>query len=371
MNKTVLHFYEGLWAGLAAPLVRRLDAEQVHHLVIEGLRAADAVPLAVAAAGWLNRGAFPHQPTVVGGVTLPHPAILAAGFVKGDGFSTEADALQAAARRNIIPGWRAMPALVGPVEFGSFTPQPRVGNSGRVLWRDDETASTQNRIGLRNPGAAAAARFLAARAEVLPAVWGVNLAPTPGSDGDDELSGLLRAAAHFQAAFAGQPNPPRWFTLNLSCPNTEDDPGARQTEAKTERLCAALVQAVDAPVWVKVSPGLADDQIGALVRAASREGARAVIATNTLAQPAPSGAIAGVGGGRLRSAALATLRAAQAARVASAAPIDLIACGGLLTGADVKAAWEAGANAVMMYSALVFRGVLAAALILSEAGLNP
>ena len=45
----------------------------------------------------------------------------------------------------------------------------------------------------------------------------------------------------------------------------------------------------------------------------------------------------------------------------------LFGCGGLLDGADWRAFQAAGARAGMIYSALVFRGPLAAALILHEA----
>ncbi len=367
-----LSVYEGLWAGIAMPLVRRLDAQTTHHRLIEGLRHADGFDLAIMGARQLQRATHPAQPTRVGGVSLPHPIILAAGFVKGDGFDGETAALEAVARgRNIIPGWRIMPALVGAVEFGSFTRQPRLGNPGQVLWRDDATCSTQNRVGLRNPGARAAAAFLAARRAHLPPVWGVNLAPTPGTtDPDYETTDVLESAAFFMAAFGDSARGrPSWVTLNLSCPNTEDDPGAHQTEAKARRLCTALACAIDLPIWVKVGPGLAAEQYTALVRACAEGGARAIIATNTLGQPTPDGgAIAGVGGGRLRSTALDAVRAIDGARDVGSAPIDLIACGGLLTGADYRAACAAGASAAMIYSALVFRGALASALILHESG---
>ena len=85
-----------------------------------------------------------------------------------------------AVQRNIIPGWRSMPLLVGAVEFGSFTRCPRLGNTGTVLWRDEPTHSTQNRIGLKNPGALASAEFFALHLEQLPPVFGINIAVSPG-----------------------------------------------------------------------------------------------------------------------------------------------------------------------------------------------
>src|SRR5947208_2551717 len=91
-------------------------------------------------------------------ISLPLDLSFAAGLVKGTGFAREDEALAAVERGdNIIPGWRSVPALVGPLEIGSFTRYPRLGNPGTVVWRDPRTRSTQNRVGLRNPGARAAA----------------------------------------------------------------------------------------------------------------------------------------------------------------------------------------------------------------------
>lgn len=388
MRPFILDLYEGLWASLAAPLIRRMDAHTAHERLIEAVRRLDSIDEMVALAEWVNRRVLPAQPAQVGGVTLPHPIILSAGFVKGDGFANEDSALTAVdAGRNVIPGWRFMPALVGAVEFGSFTRYPRLGNPGRVIWRDDSTVSTQNRVGLRNPGAGAAARFLAAHRHQLPPVFGINIAVSPGvTDPDREESEILEAAERFTAAFAptnsevspslvksdsgqaGRSLPtPSWYTLNLSCPNTEDDPGANQTEAKARRLCGVLVAAVHAPVWVKISPDLSSEQVVALMRVFAETGVRAVIASNTLAQPTPDGsALGGVGGGGLRDSALAVVRWLSQVKGEGGYAPDIIGCGGILNGSHLETFRAGGAAAFMVYSALVFRGPLAAALILGE-----
>ncbi len=326
------------------------------------LRWLDGQPWAVALLQQAQRWAFDAQPVNVGGVDLPYPLILAAGFVKGDGFADEDAALAAVEQgRNIIPGWRAMPALVGPVEFGSFTPWPRLGNPGTVMWREVATRSTQNRVGLKNPGAKAAAAFLIRQREHLPPVYGINLAPSPGVDDNDVIEQeLVQAANHF----LGMGLHPSWFTLNLSCPNTGDDPGARQTEAQARRLCQALVDLLPVPLWVKISPDLDDEQYAILMRVFAETGVRAVIATNTLAQPAPDQPelSAGIGGGGLHNCALdATIRLAATAQADSLA---IIACGGVMDGSTFRQFSKA--QAAQYWSALVYRGPLAAALILNE-----
>jgi dihydroorotate dehydrogenase len=359
-------------------MVRGPDAQVGHARTVAALRRADSSRALLAAARRLHGAAFPDQPTRVGGVTLAHPFVVAAGLVKGDGFASGEAACAALARgRDIVPGWRSLPALVGAVEFGSYTRWPRLGNPGRVVWRDMAARSMQNRIGLCNPGASAAAAFLGAQVEALPRTWGISLAVSPGLDDPDEAEREIReAAAAFESALAGHPRAPSWYTLNLSCPNTGDDPQGRQSEELARRLCAAVRETVTVPVWVKVGPDLSTEQLQGLVSAFLDTGVRAVVATNTVARPAPGSAdgdsdmTAGLSGALLRPLALDTVRrlaAIIAAQPGAAERLDIVACGGIMSGADWQAFRAAGARAAMLYSALVFRGPLAAAHILAEA----
>jgi dihydroorotate dehydrogenase len=358
-SRLFLRLNEALYASLR-PLLFRASAQATHDKMISLLRWLDRQSWAQAALARMQKLAFDAQPVTVGGVTLPYPLILAAGFVKGDGFGDESAALAAVASdRNIIPGWRSMPALVGPVEFGSFTRWPRLGNPGTVIWRDPATRSTQNRVGLKNPGARAAAAFLAQHRDHLPQVYGINIAVSPGvTDPAQEQQEALEAFRFFlQEAIV-----PSWFTLNISCPNTEDDPSGHQTESRARDLCAAVVKLLPVPLWVKISPDLAAEQYAILMRVFCETGVRAVIASNTLARPSPEDAAlsAGVGGGLLHDHALAaTIRLAQTGR-----QLDIIACGGVMDGTSYRD--FAGVRAAQYWSALVYRGPLAAALILNE-----
>ena len=371
----VLNLYELAWKPAAAVL-RRTDAEVAHARTVELMRRADALGSMAGMAGMadrLMRRAVPRQPVTVGGVVLPQPIIVAAGLVKGDGFADERSAVAAVRRgRNIVPGWRSVPAFVGAVEFGSFTRQPRLGNSGRVLWRDSASWSMQNRVGLRNPGARAAAMHLRDRVSGLPPAWGINLAVSPGVHDAERSAAELRQCAEFFARAFGDRKPgPAWYTLNLSCPNTEDDPLGNQTESLARRLTAVLTESVDVPVWVKLGPDLSSEQRRALLPAIAERGARAVVATNTIASPSPHGGqSAGISGAALRPRALRAVRQLRADIDEGGLPLDVIACGGILHGADWLAFQAAGARAAMLYSALVFRGPWAAALILREARLG-
>ncbi|MCY4146054.1 MAG: hypothetical protein OXF90_06285 [Chloroflexi bacterium] len=269
-----------------------------------------------------------------------------------------------------MPGWRMAPALVGCIEFGSFTRHPRMGNPGTILWREQATQSIQNRVGLRNPGARAAAIFLGARIQRLPRAFGINIAVSPGlSDLAQQQREIVEALLFFLDAGLR----PSWFTLNISCPNTEDDPGGHQLEAGARSLCSAFVNELrarnlDIPLWVKVSPGLAASQYQMLMGIFAEVGVRAVIATNTLAKPSPTDPTlsAGIGGGALRDSALLAVAALQAAKDRIGCEVDIIGCGGIMDGASFRQHNRRGAAAAQYWSALVYRGPFAAALIENE-----
>lgn len=355
------------------PLLFRSSAQATHEALLAWLRRADAIPGLPVVLGAARGATLPPCAIDVGGVRLESPYIVAAGLVKGDGFASEDEALAAVERgRNIMPGWRSVPALVGPVEFGSFTRWPRLGNPGTVVWRDVPTRSTQNRVGLRNPGVKAAAAFLARNRQHLPRQYGINIAVSPGVDDPGEQA---REVAESFATFAAHDLRPTWYTLNLSCPNTEDDPGSHQTAEQAREVCGAALSALraadparSAPLWVKVSPGLAGEQYRALVGVFAELGVRAVIATNTLGEPSPGDPAlqAGVGGGRLHAAALSAATCLIDARRALDAPLDVIGCGGILDGTTCEAFARLGVRVFQYWSALVYRGPLAAAIIQRE-----
>ena len=125
---------------------------------------------------------------------------------------------------------------------------------------------------------------------------------------------------------------------------------------------------MDIPLWVKVSPGLAEEQYQALVRICHEVGVRAIVATNTLAKPSPDDPelTAGVGGGELFDSSLAAVRRLRAEIVRMNITLDVIACGGILDGESFGAYRALGVRAAQYWSALVYRGPLAAALIESE-----
>ena len=353
-------------------IIFKFSAQGAHAQAINAIRFLEKYSLMIWLASFLHSLVFVDNPTEVGGVKLSHPLILAAGFVKGNGFKDEADALAAVnqQKQNIIPGWRIIPALVGPVEFGSFTRHPRLGNAGRVIWRNVNSQSTQNRIGLKNPGAMAASKFLGRNKALLPKEFGINIAVSPGvSDVNQQQTELIEALEFFIIDGVI----PTWFTLNISCPNTEDDPHGNQLEAETKQLCISFINHLkshnlDVPLWVKISPNLSRGQYHMLIRIFDEVGVKAIVATNTLAQPTPDDPTiqAGVGGGELFEEAIMAVTHLQLEKIRMNYSVDIVGCGGVVNGLTYRDYRTLGIQAVQYWSAMVYRGPLAAAIIESE-----
>jgi len=313
----------------AASALRRLDPEDAHRLTIRAL----------------SLGLGPTQSSVddailatrLAGLSLPNAVGLAAGFDKN------AEAPDAMLR-----------AGFGFVECGTVTPLPQVGNPRPRLFRLADDRAVINRMGFNNDGVEAFARRLKRRPRR--GVVGANIGANKDSADriGDYVTGLTRLWGLCD-----------YFTVNISSPNT---PGLRglQTKAALEELLGRLAEARtelrkqgDYPVFLKVAPDVADDEIEPIVEAVITFGIDALIVGNTtVSRPddlvsANKGETGGLSGPPLMSLSTAVLARFHAA---AAGRTPLIGVGGIATGADAYAKVRAGASAVQFYSAMVFEG---------------
>ena len=304
------------------PLLFRLDPERAHRLTIAALRA-----------GLGPRGAVdpPGLAVTLAGLALPNPIGLAAGFDKN------AEVPDAMLRLGF-----------GFVETGTVTPRAQPGNPRPRLFRLVEDDAVINRLGFNNAGVAVHAARLERRLRH-PGVVGVNVGAN--KDSDDRIGDYVtavRAAGRFAS----------YVTANISSPNT---PGLRglQSAASLRALIARLGETgIVRPLFVKVAPDLAADEIAAIANIAETGGvAGLIVANTTLARPALRSAAAGEAGGLsgrpLAAPALGVLRAFAGA---TGGRLPLIAVGGIASGADVYARLRAGATAVQLYTGLVYHG---------------
>ncbi len=190
-----------LYRALLAPALAALDAETAHHLAIAALRA-----------GLLRGPGRPADPRLrvrLAGLDLPGPVGLAAGFDKN---GEVADAMLALG--------------FGFVEIGTVTPRPQAGNPRPRIFRLPGDEAIINRLGFNNDGHEAAAR-----SSGRPPRQYRRRQPRRQQGLRRPHRRLCRAASKRCGRSAS------YFAVNISSPNT---PGLRDLQGK-----AALAELLD------------------------------------------------------------------------------------------------------------------------------
>jgi dihydroorotate dehydrogenase len=328
-------------APVLMPAWRLLPPETAHALAIWALRCGLAPTVTPPAA--------PRLRTSFCGFELPHPLGLAAGFDKNA---------------------EAVPGLFGLgfafVEIGTVTPRPQAGNPRPRLFRLRRAQALINRMGFNNAGLEAVrARLMghAARPGPLGANVGANRdAPDPVADYVACLRGLYQLVDY--------------LAVNVSSPNT---PGLRdlQSRARLDELLGALVAARaelaggsrPKPLLLKIAPDLdADAEAGIAEVALARGIDGLIIGNTTTARPqVVSGRHRDQAGG-LSGAPLFLRATEQLGRFhrLTQGRLPLVGVGGILRGSDAYAKIRAGASALQLYTALVYRGPRVVSRILAE-----
>jgi dihydroorotate dehydrogenase len=283
------------------------------------------------------------------GFDLPHPLGLAAGFDKNA---------------------EAIPGLFGLgfsfLEIGTVTPRPQAGNPKPRLFRLRRQQALINRMGFNNDGLDAVRARLLGRDRR----WG----PLGGNIGANRAT--KDPVADYVACLRGLYELVDYIAVNVSSPNT---PGLRdlQSRARFEELLGALIETrvmlaganPAKPLLVKVAPDLTPEDEAALAEVALTRGADGLIISNTTIErpQVVTGRRRSEAGG-LSGAPLFLKATEQLGRCyrLTEGKLPLLGVGGILSGADAYAKIRAGASALQLYTALIYRGPRAVAYILSE-----
>ncbi len=315
----------------------RLDAENAHLLTIAALSRLPRLTSAVF-------GQKLSAPRKVMGLEFPNPIGLAAGLDK-DG--------------ECIPAWDALG--FGCIEVGTVTPRAQYGNPRPRLFRLPEHQALINRLGFNNAGVdALLLRLRAARERGLRARLGVNI----GKNFDTPLE---RAAEDYLHALRRVYPLADYVTVNISSPNTQ---GLRELQKgpALSALLAALKQAQleltqqhgrYVPLAVKIAPDISRVELDGIARELVQQRVDALIATNTtvsregVSDHPRAGESGGLSGAPLQTRSNHVI-AEFARRLGDAVPI--IGVGGIMSGADARAKFEAGASLVQIYTGFIYRG---------------
>ena len=211
------------------------------------------------------------------------------------------------------------------------------------------------------------ASFLALHRDLLPETWGLNLAGSPGVDDPKVLrSEAIESLAYLEDARII----PDWLTLNVSCPTNDEDTGLQQSEEYIRGLLDGVRAAAPSqlPIWLKVSPCLTARQYNQILLLAVEYGVQAIVATNTRQEKNESdGSTWGASGELLTADAREAIIKLVTLQRMHQISIDIIACGGIGHGRDLRILSQLQVKAWQYNSALVYRGPLAATLIYREA----
>jgi dihydroorotate dehydrogenase len=291
----------------------------------------------------------PRLATSFCGFDLPHPLGLAAGFDK--------NAL-------VVPGLFRLGFAF--VEIGAVTPRPQAGNPRPRLFRLRREQALINRMGFNNAGLEAARARLAGRA-ASPGPLGANIGAN--RDTRDPLADYL-------ACLRGLYGLADYVTINVSSPNM---PGLRdlQSRARLDELLRALLEARAAlagsappkPLLLKIAPDLTpDDEAGVAEVALARGIDGLIISNTTTARPQVVRSRHGAEAGGLSGAPLFLQSTEQLGRFhrLTGGRLPLLGVGGILRGGDAYAKIRAGASALQLYTALIYRGPRAVSRILAE-----
>jgi dihydroorotate dehydrogenase len=319
-----------IFYGLGTLALRQLPPEMAHAATLQSLS------LGLGPVGSPDR---PEDGITLAGLTLPNRIGLAAGFDKN------AQVPDAMLRLGF-----------GFVECGTVTPRPQSGNPKPRLFRLPTDRAVINRMGFNNDGLEVFVNRLRARSGK-PGIVGANVGAN--KDAVDRISdyeeGLRRVWLHAS-----------YVTLNISSPNT---PGLRglQTKAELETLLGRVGEVIKVqarthghrPVFLKVAPDLIEDEVRAISEAVIAGPIDALIVSNTTVdrpntlQGVHKSEAGGLSGRPLfekSTRLLGEFKGALGDRM------PLIGVGGIASAADAQAKFEAGAQAVQLYTALVFEG---------------
>jgi dihydroorotate dehydrogenase len=322
--------------ALARPFLFCLDAERAHDLALTSIEAAYRTGLNPLLA--LKSEPLPVR---VFGIDFPNPVGLAAGLDKN---GAHIDALASLG--------------FGFIEIGTTTPRAQAGNPKPRMWRLPEHSAVINRLGFNNGGVDALLRNV--EKARFSGVLGINIGKnkdTPTERAvDDYLVSLERVYARAS-----------YVTVNISSPNTQ---GLRdlQEEETLRRFVGTLREAQERlaarhgkrkPMLLKIAPDLSESELDGIADVLLMAKIDGLICTNTtIERDAVAGAphaeeTGGLSGKPLFHKSTSILRG-MAQRVAGKIP--LIGVGGILSGTDAAAKFDAGASLVQFYSGMVFRG---------------
>ncbi len=315
--------------SILKPYIFSLDPEAAHDLAIKSLK-LNLLPKSI-----FNVADEEYLETNLLNEKIPNPIGLAAGFDK----SAEV--------------YNSLFKLgYGFVEVGTITPKRQLGNTKPRVFRLEKDQALINRLGFNNHGSEIVSKRIA---ENLPSGFlGINIGPNKDTEKKEEDYYLCLSRL---SSLAG------YLTINISSPNTE---GLRNfhDQKELEKLLTGINKIkkdknISKPLVVKLSPDLNSNAISNMIEIIIKYNIEGIIVSNTTdgnrdnlfdVQKNEKG---GLSGRPLKDLSTSLIKKFYKE---TKGKIQIIGVGGVDSGEAAFEKISAGADAIQLYTGMVYKG---------------
>ena len=311
------------------PYIFSLDPEAAHDLAIKSLK-ANILPKSffdVEGEGMLETDLF--------NMKLPNPIGLAAGF------DISAEVYNSLFKFGF-----------GFIEVGTVTPKRQLGNPKPRIFRLEKDQALINRLGFNNHGSEVISKRISNNRP--DGILGINIGPNKDTKNkeDDYFTCLATLAIYSN-----------YITINISSPNTE---GLRNfhDQSEMEKLLVGLNKIkkdkkLDQPIAIKLSPDIDDGDVSKIVELIKRYSIQGIIISNTTdsnrdnLSDVKKNEVGGLSGQPLKDISTNLIKKFYKD---TKGKIKIIGVGGVDSGQSAFEKIAAGADAVQLYTGMVYKG---------------
>ncbi|MES2215755.1 MAG: quinone-dependent dihydroorotate dehydrogenase [Patescibacteria group bacterium] len=335
------YIVHALYLRVLKPIFFKFDPEYVHdHMVRVGRILGSMAPLR-----GFTRLMFgysdPRLEQTILGMKFKNPVGLAAGFDKN-------------AELTDILGSVGF----GLIEVGSITGYACPGNPKPRLWRLPASRGLLVYYGLKNDGCEVIAKRLTKKFQLRKpdVIIGTSVAMTNNADNND----LTRAIADYAKAFRSFVEIGDYFTINISCPNTQGGQPFIQPDALERLLSTIDLIGTNKPIFIKISADMSIPELDVLLDVVRWHRVHGIICVNlTKKRDNPKildkdlsskGGISGKPVQESSDRLLAHIYKREGKRFV------LIGLGGIFSAEDAYKKIRLGASVVQMVTGMIFEG---------------
>ncbi len=323
-----------IYENFLKPLLFNLEPELAHSLSLKAFKAIAPIHKSLNLT-YKN----PLLETKLAGTNIPNPFGMASGFDKNGEYIDLICSLG-----------------FGFMEIGSITNLPSMGNPKPRLFRLTKDKALINRMGLNNIGAIKVAKNLEKQRNNF--LFGLNIAKSNilFNSIDKEIDDII-------SAFNILKNIPcLYIALNLSCPNTKD--GIIKESDMLSNLLSLINQenTKNIPIFLKLSPDLDLSVLENFIDIAIKHSVNGYICGNTsisrdnLSTDKSTINTIGPGGLSGKPVFKLNLKLVQEVYKLKAKDQEIIGCGGIFCASDAFNYIVSGANALQVYTGIVYNG---------------